>query len=92
MEPQSAADLIRDEDPQIIATILIHLNRSQAANILALLDDRPRDEIMLRITTFSGVQLAALEELTDLLNNLLDGQNLKRNKMGVCVPPPRSST
>ncbi len=27
MEPQSAADLIRDEHPQIIATILVHLNR-----------------------------------------------------------------
>ncbi|MBF1996465.1 flagellar motor switch protein FliG [Serratia symbiotica] len=82
MEPQSAADLIRDEHPQIIATILIHLKRSQAADILALLDDRLRDEVMLRITTFGGVQPAALEELTDVLNNLLDGQNLKRNKMG----------
>ncbi|NIG98629.1 MAG: flagellar motor switch protein FliG [Serratia symbiotica] len=82
MEPQSAADLIRDEHPQIIATILIHLKRSQAADILALLDDRLRDEVMLRITTFGGVKPAALEELTDVLNNLLDGQNLKRNKMG----------
>lgn len=27
MEPQSAADLIRDEHPQIIATILVHLKR-----------------------------------------------------------------
>ncbi len=26
MEPQSAADLIRDEHPQIIATILVHLS------------------------------------------------------------------
>ncbi|EGV4763138.1 hypothetical protein FIW88_10330 [Salmonella enterica] len=34
MEPQSAADLIRDEHPQIIATILVHLKRSQAADIL----------------------------------------------------------
>ncbi|ENY6916755.1 FliG C-terminal domain-containing protein [Shigella sonnei] len=34
MEPQSAADLIRDEHPQIIATILVHLKRAQAADIL----------------------------------------------------------
>ncbi len=33
MEPQSAADLIRDEHPQIIATILVHLKRAQAADI-----------------------------------------------------------
>lgn len=30
MEPQSAADLIRDEHPQIIATILVHLKRAQS--------------------------------------------------------------
>ena len=29
MEPQSAADLIRDEHPQIIATILVHLKRGR---------------------------------------------------------------
>ncbi len=37
---------------------------------------------MLRIATFGGVQPAALAELTEVLNNLLDGQNLKRSKMG----------
>ncbi len=82
MEPQSAADLIRDEHPQIIATILVHLKRGQAADILALFDERLRNDVMLRITTFGGVQPAALAELTEVLNNLLDGQNLKRSKMG----------
>lgn len=82
MEPQSAADLIRDEHPQIIATILVHLKRAQAADILALFDERLRHDVMLRIATFGGVQPAALAELTEVLNNLLDGQNLKRSKMG----------
>ncbi|MBD2816200.1 flagellar motor switch protein FliG [Xenorhabdus sp. Flor] len=82
MEPQTAADMIRDEHPQIIATILVHLNRGQAADILAMFDDRLRNDVMLRIATFGGVQPAALAELTEVLNNLLDGQNLKRSKMG----------
>ncbi|MDK6767858.1 flagellar motor switch protein FliG, partial [Klebsiella aerogenes] len=82
MEPQSAADLIRDEHPQIIATILVHLKRGQAADILAQFDERLRNDVMLRIATFGGVQPAALAELTEVLNNLLDGQNLKRSKMG----------
>ncbi|MDF7679678.1 flagellar motor switch protein FliG [Enterobacteriaceae bacterium ESL0689] len=82
MEPQSAADLIRDEHPQIIATILVHLKRNQAADILAQFDERLRSDVMLRIATFGGVQPAALAELTEVLNNLLDGQNLKRSKMG----------
>ncbi len=63
MEPQSAADLIRDEHPQIIATILVHLKRAQAADILALFDERLRHDVMLRIATFGGVQPAALAEL-----------------------------
>ncbi|KMJ45186.1 flagellar motor switch protein FliG [Xenorhabdus khoisanae] len=82
MEPQMAADMIRDEHPQIIATILVHLNRGQAADILALFEERLRNDVMLRIATFGGVQPSALAELTEVLNTLLDGQNLKRSKMG----------
>lgn len=82
MEPQNAADLIQEEHPQIIATILVHLRRSQAADILALFEEKLRNDVMLRIATFGGVQPAALAELTEVLNGLLDGQNLKRSKMG----------
>jgi flagellar motor switch protein FliG len=82
MEPLMAADLIRDEHPQIIATIMVHLKRGQAADILAQFDERLRNDVMLRIATFGGVQPAALAELTEVLNNLLDGQNLKRSKLG----------
>ncbi|MBW7984791.1 flagellar motor switch protein FliG [Enterobacillus tribolii] len=82
MEPQSAAEIIREEHPQIIATILVHLKRAQAADILALFEERLRNDVVLRIATFGGVQPTALQELTEVLNNLLDGQNLKRSKMG----------
>lgn len=77
-----AADIIRDEHPQIIATILVHLKREQAADVLALFDEKLRNDVMLRIATFGGVQPSALAELTEVLNNLLDGQNIKRSKMG----------
>lgn len=86
MEPATAYDLIRDEHPQIIATILVHLKRTQAADVLAKFDEKERNDIMVRIATFGGVQPAALQELTEVLNNLLHGQNLKRNKMGGIRP------
>lgn len=86
MEPPMVYDLIREEHPQIIATILVHLKRGQAADVLARFDDRERNDIMLRIATFGGVQPAALQELTEVLNNLLDGQNIKRSKMGGIRP------
>ncbi|MEZ6874436.1 flagellar motor switch protein FliG [Enterobacter sp. KBR-315C3_2022] len=86
MEPQAVFDLIREEHPQIIATILVHLKRNQAADVLGKFEDRERNDIMLRIATFGGVQPAALQELTEVLNNLLHGQSLKRSKMGGVRP------
>ncbi|MFO7649396.1 flagellar motor switch protein FliG [Halomonas campaniensis] len=82
MEASLVAELIRDEHPQIIATVLIHLERHQAADVLELFDDKLRNDVVLRIATFSGVQPAALQELTEVLSGMLDGQNLKRSKMG----------
>lgn len=86
MEPQAVFELIRDEHPQIIATILVHVKRAQAADVLTKFEERERNDIMLRIATFGGVQPAALQELTEVLNNLLHGQNLKRSKMGGVRP------
>ncbi|MBB5213374.1 flagellar motor switch protein FliG [Parapusillimonas granuli] len=82
LEPNSVAELINDEHPQIIATILVHLERMQASSVLALLNERLRNDVMLRIATFGGVQPAALHELTDVLNGMLSGQGAKRSKMG----------
>lgn len=82
MSAQSVADLIRDEHPQIIATIMVHLKRAQAADILAQIDEKLRNDVMLRIATFGGVQPSALVELTEVLTSMLDGQNLKRSQMG----------
>lgn len=82
MEAPLVTELIRDEHPQIIATVLIHLERHQAAAVLELFDDKLRNDVVLRIATFSGVQPAALQELTEVLSGMLDGQNLKRSKMG----------
>ncbi|AMX03170.1 flagellar motor switch protein FliG [Microbulbifer thermotolerans] len=82
MEANTVAEMIRDEHPQIIATILVHLERRQAAAVLEQFDDRLRNDVVLRIATFNGVQPAALQELTEVLTSMLDGQNLKRAKMG----------
>jgi flagellar motor switch protein FliG len=82
VDAATVAEMIRDEHPQIIATILVHLERGQAASILEMFDDRLRQDVVLRIATFSGVQPAALHELTEVLSGMLDGQNLKRSKMG----------
>lgn len=82
LDASSVAELISDEHPQIIATILVHLERDRAADILVELPERLRDDVVLRIATFGGVQPNALQELTDVLNKMLSGQGAKRSKMG----------
>ena len=82
LEPVNVAELIADEHPQIIATILVHLERDRASAILALLNERVRNDVMMRIATFGGVQPSALHELTEVLNEVLSGQGAKRSKMG----------
>lgn len=82
LDASSVAELIADEHPQIIATILVHLERDRAADILIELNERLRDDVVLRIATFGGVQPSALHELTDVLNGMLSGQGAKRSKMG----------
>ena len=82
LDAQNVAELIMGEHPQIIATILVHLERDRASDVLALLPERLRNDVMLRIATFGGVQPQALQELTEVLNNVLSGQGAKRSKMG----------
>ncbi|GAB3671507.1 flagellar motor switch protein FliG [Salinisphaera aquimarina] len=82
MEANVVAEMIRDEHPQIIATIVVHLERAQASEVLTHFHENLRNDVILRVATFSGVQPAALQELTEVLSNMLDGQNLKRSKMG----------
>ena len=83
MGSEAVAELIKNEHPQIIATILVHLERDQASEILAKLSDRTRNDVLLRIATLDGIQPAALKELNDVLTALLSGsKNLKRAAMG----------
>jgi flagellar motor switch protein FliG len=79
----AVAELIKNEHPQIIATILVHLDRDQASEILSCFTDRLRNDVLLRIATLDGIQPQALRELDDVLTGLLSGSdNLKRSPMG----------
>ena len=82
LEASEVAELIRDEHPQILATLLVHLDRAKAAEVLEKLPTRLRHDVVLRVATFGGVQPAALKELTDVLTEMLSGEGLKRSRLG----------
>ena len=83
MESSGIADLIKNEHPQIIATIMVHLDRDQASEVIGHLDERLRNDVLLRIATLDGIQPAALKELNDVLTTLLSGnKNAKQSSLG----------
>ena len=83
IDSQSVAELIKAEHPQIIATILVHLDRSQASDILGELTEQLRNDVLLRIATLEGIQPLALRELNTVLTDLLSGsENINKSSVG----------
>jgi flagellar motor switch protein FliG len=78
MEAQSVAELLRNEHPQIVAAILVHLEYDQTSQILKLLPDRMRNEVLMRVATLDGIQPAALKDLNEVLSNVLSGSDRAR--------------
>ncbi|MBX3639239.1 MAG: flagellar motor switch protein FliG [Nitrosomonas sp.] len=83
MDAPSIVEMIRNEHPQIIATILVHLERDHASEILSLFSERLRNDTLLRIATLDSIQPDALRELNDVLMKLLSGSaNIRKAPMG----------
>ena len=83
LDAPTVADLIRGEHPQIIATILVHLEKDHASEILNQFTERLRNDVVLRIATLEGIQPEALKELNDVMLRLLSGSTgIKKSTMG----------
>lgn len=82
MDPAQVAEMIGGEHPQIIATILVHLEPEQASGIMGFFTERTRNDVLLRIATLDSVQPTALRELNDVLTTLLTGGVGKKHIKG----------
>ena len=81
MDPASIAELVGGEHPQIVATILVHLEPDLCAGVLAVFNERLRNDVILRIATLDGVQPLALRELNDVLTKLLTGNAATKKRI-----------
>jgi flagellar motor switch protein FliG len=83
MDPESVAELLRNEHPQIIAAILVHLDFDQSSSVLKTFGERQRNEVLIRIATLDGIQPTALKDLNDVLSRVLaGGDRLKKSSLG----------
>jgi flagellar motor switch protein FliG len=83
MDPSSVAELLRNEHPQIVAAILVHLEFDQASEVLKSFPERHRNEVMVRIATLDGIQPSALKDLNDVMSKVLaGGDRMKKSNLG----------
>jgi flagellar motor switch protein FliG len=83
MDPGSVAELLRNEHPQIVAAILVHLEFDQASDVLKQFTERQRNEVMVRIATLDGIQPSALKDLNEVMSKVLaGGERMKKATMG----------
>lgn len=83
MDAGTIAELFRNEHPQIVASILVHLERDHASEVLRQFPERMRNDVLLRIATLDGIQPQALAELNEVLSKVLAGsEKLRKATLG----------
>lgn len=83
MDAQSIAELLRNEHPQIMAAILVHLETDLIADVLKHLTERMRNEVMIRVATLEGIQPTALNDLNEVLYKVLaGGDKVRKTSLG----------
>ena len=87
MESDVLYEMIKNEHPQIIATVMVFLDPSQAASVLKLFGDDLRNELILRIALLERVQPAALKELNEVMSRSAGPDaDFRRSTVGGVVP------
>ena len=64
-------DLIKDEHPQTISIILIHLDTAVASDVISKLPDEIKADVAVRVTSLEKVNADMVEEINDALKEIL---------------------
>jgi len=75
MDGRAVAELIRYEHPQIQAIVISYLESDQAAEVLGVLDEKVRLDVMMRVASLDTIQPQALAELNNILEKQFSGSS-----------------
>ena len=67
MDPRAVAQLVGEEHPQVIASLLAQLDGKLSAKIVPLLPDKLRADVLMRIATLEELPQSALLELDQIV-------------------------
>ncbi|QJA06859.1 flagellar motor switch protein FliG [Thermosulfurimonas marina] len=71
LDPKTVANFLRNEHPQTIAIVLVHLEPDLAGQILQFLPEKIRSEVLLRIALLDKVDPEIVEEISNALEEEL---------------------
>lgn len=71
LKPDRLLELIKDEHPQTIAVILVHVKSDVASNVLSNLPDETKAEVGLRIATLDKVGSGMVQEVAKIFDDVL---------------------
>lgn len=74
-EPRQIYNLIKQEQPQTIALIVSYLPPEKASELLALLRDALRDEVVERLATLAPTPIEVVERVAEVLSQKLGGKS-----------------
>ncbi|QIQ41130.1 MAG: flagellar motor switch protein FliG [Buchnera aphidicola (Aphis urticata)] len=69
--PAKLADLLKEQHPQIITTILVYLDHNQSAQVLSYFKEEKCIEIIIKISEFNGLEESKFIELKNIINDFL---------------------
>lgn len=76
LEANQLIQLIKDEHPQTMAMILVHLNPRVASDILAMLPDDIKSDVALRIANLDNVLTGMVEEIDRIFDDILRNKDM----------------
>lgn len=82
IEPDQLIEMIRNEHPQTIAIILVHVHTDTACRVLAKLPEGVKAEVAFRIANLDKVISGMVDEIDMLFNDLLHRTESQSHKVG----------
>ena len=74
LDADEVYELIKDEHPQTIAIILIHLKTAVASDVVAKLPDEIKADVAVRVVTLEKVNAEMIDEVNDAFNEILKNE------------------
>jgi len=77
MEPRQIYNLIKQEQPQTIALVLSYLAPDKASQLVPMLRNEVRDQVIERLATMAPTPIEVVERVVEVINRKLGGKHTR---------------